>query len=75
MGTVIEKTVQILKLVASQEHCTLKSLCQVTGYKKSALCQMLRSMTETNLLLRDHRSPFQRPYRNKRRHAPAAEAY
>ena len=58
MGTVIEKTVQILKLVASQEHCTLKSLCQVTGYKKSALCQMLRSMTETNLLLRDHRGEY-----------------
>lgn len=58
MGSVVEKTAQILKLVASQEHCTLKTLCEVTGYKKSALCQMLRSMTETNLLLKDHRGEY-----------------
>ena len=53
MGQVIDKTVRILKLVASQEHCTLKSLCLVTGFKKSALCQQLRSMLENGLLLRD----------------------
>ena len=53
MGQVIDKTVTILKLVAAQEHCTLKSLCLVTGYKKSALCQQLRSMLENGLLLRD----------------------
>ena len=58
MGLVIKKTVQVLKLVASQEHCTLKTLCEATGSKKSALCQMLRSMVETNLLLRDSRGEY-----------------
>lgn len=58
MGVVIEKTVQVLKLVNSQEHCTLKTLCQVTGYKKSALCQMLRSMVETGLLLKDYKGEY-----------------
>lgn len=58
MGSVIEKTAQILRLVTFQEHCTLKSLCAATGYKKSALCQMLRSMVETELLLRDHRGEY-----------------
>ena len=53
MGQVIDKTVQVLKLVAAQEHCTLKSLCRVTGYKKSALCQQLQSMVRNGLLLRD----------------------
>lgn len=58
MGSVIEKTVQILRLVSLREHCTLKSLCEVTGYKKSALCQMLRSMVEQGLLLRDHKGEY-----------------
>lgn len=58
MGAVIEKTAQVLKLVSSQEHCTLKSLCEATGSKKSALCQMLRSMVETELLLRDHHGEY-----------------
>ena len=53
MGQVIDKTVKVLKLVAEQKHCTLKSLCAVTGYKKSALCQQLRSMVNNGLLLRD----------------------
>ena len=53
MGQVIDKTVKVLKLVAAQEHCTLKSLCLVTGYKKSALCQQLQSMVRNGLLLRD----------------------
>ena len=53
MGQVIDKTVKVLKLVAAQEHCTLKSLCAVTGYKKSALCQQLQSMVRNGLLLRD----------------------
>lgn len=58
MGSVIEKTVQVLKLVASQEHCTLKTLCAAMGSKKSALCQMLRSMTETGLLLKDCKGEY-----------------
>ena len=58
MGSVIEKTVQVLKLVASQEHCTLKTLCTAMGSKKSALCQMLRSMTETGLLLKDVKGEY-----------------
>ena len=53
MGLVIDKTVRILKLVAVQEHCKLNTLCAVTGYKKSALCQQLASMTSNGLLLRD----------------------
>ena len=53
MGQVIDKTVRVLKLVAAQEHCTLKSLCLATGYKKSALCQQLQSMVRNGLLLRD----------------------
>jgi len=53
MGQVIDKTVKVLKLVASQEHCTLKSLCAAAGYKKSALCQQLQSMVRNGLLLRD----------------------
>ena len=53
MGQVIDKTVKILKLVAAQEHCTLKSLCTAAGYKKSALCQQLQSMVRNGLLLRD----------------------
>ena len=53
MGQVIDKTVKVLKLVAAQKHCTLKSLCAVTGYKKSALCQQLQSMVNNGLLLRD----------------------
>lgn len=58
MGLVIKKTVQVLKFVASQEHCTLKTLCTATGSKKSALCQMLRSMVETGLLLRDSKGEY-----------------
>lgn len=58
MGLVIKKTVRVLKLVASQEHCTLKTLCEATDSKKSAMCQMLRSMVETNLLLRDSRGEY-----------------
>ena len=53
MGQVIDKTVEVLKLVAAQKHCSLKSLCAVTGYKKSALCQQLQSMVNNGLLLRD----------------------
>lgn len=53
MGQVIDKTVKVLKLVAAQEHCTLKSLCAAAGYKKSALCQQLQSMVHNGLLLRD----------------------
>ena len=53
MGQVIDKTVRVLKLVASQEHCTLKSLCAAAGYKKSAFCQQLQSMVRNGLLLRD----------------------
>ena len=53
MGQVIDKTVRILKLVAVQKHCKLNTLCAVTGYKKSALCQQLASMTSNGLLLRD----------------------
>ena len=58
MGQVIDKTVKILKLVAVQEHCTLKSLCTVTGYKKSALCQQLQSMVNNGLLLRDNAGEY-----------------
>ena len=58
MGQVIDKTVKVLKLVAAQEHCTLKSLCEVTGYKKSALCQQLQSMVNNGLLLRDNAGEY-----------------
>ena len=58
MGRVIDKTVEILRQVASQEHCTLKSLCLVTGSKKSALCQQLHSMAANGLLLRDLRGEY-----------------
>lgn len=58
MGQVIDKTVNVLKLVAAQEHCTLKSLCSVTGYKKSALCQQLQSMVNNGLLLRDNAGEY-----------------
>ncbi len=58
MGQVIDKTVKVLKLVAEQKHCTLKSLCAVTGYKKSALCQQLQSMVNNGLLLRDNAGEY-----------------
>ena len=58
MGQVIDKTVKVLKLVAAQEHCTLKSLCKVTEYKKSALCQQLQSMVNNGLLLRDNAGEY-----------------
>ena len=58
MGQVIDKTVKVLKLVAAQKHCSLKSLCAVTGYKKSALCQQLQSMVNNGLLLRDNAGEY-----------------
>ncbi len=52
MGSVIAKAVRVLRHLSELEPCSLKSVSALSGYKKPALCMMLRSMSSCGLVSR-----------------------